>query len=64
MLPNGMDKELDSILAEMPSVTPATDYIEGHKHDVRFIWNYWPLYYFFWPIGIPLNILFFPLWLL
>mgnify|MGYP006906994807 CR=1 FL=1 len=35
----------------------------GHDHDVQFIWNYWPFYYFMWPLSF-LNILLFPFYIL
>ena len=48
----------------IPSLTPATDYIEDPSHNVEFLWNYWPLYYILWPIGIPINVILFPFFFL
>ena len=35
-----------------------------HPHDVGIIWNYWPFYYFTNILNIPLNIFFFPIWVM
>ena len=62
---HGLLENVNEIIDNIPSLTPVTDFIDKeHSHDVEFFWNYWPLYYILWPIGIPLNVVLFPFFFL